>query len=109
MANKYQIICMSFDGEFKRESFKFDTIDEAWEYSNDLGSKWFFYPFHFVVSDEKIVDTFEFFENFKNKKITTIQKIFLKVSKTKKAQNVDCDKFCFLVLEEIERIKYGRQ
>jgi len=47
----YKIICMSFDGDYQTEKPEFDTIEEAWEYSNDLGSKWYFYPFHFVTWD----------------------------------------------------------
>jgi hypothetical protein len=48
--NKYQVICMAFDGEYKREAPMFDEIEDAWEYANDLGSKWYFYPFSFVVA-----------------------------------------------------------
>ncbi|MFA6309576.1 MAG: hypothetical protein WC677_07585 [Clostridia bacterium] len=49
----YKLICMSFDGEYKTEDNRgkgFKTVDEAWEWSDDMGSKWFFYPFQFVVS-----------------------------------------------------------
>jgi hypothetical protein len=49
---------MSFDGDFQTESKRtekgdvpFNSIEEAWEHSGDIGSKWFFYPFHFVTSD----------------------------------------------------------
>lgn len=47
----YRLICMSFDGEYQTERPTFKTIEDAWEYSNDLGSKWYFYPFHFVTSE----------------------------------------------------------
>ena len=32
---------MSFDGETKTERPIFETEDQAWEYANDLGSKWY--------------------------------------------------------------------
>jgi len=66
---------MSFDGDYQRERLKFDTIGEAWEYSNDLGSKWFFYPFHFVVKGETIKDAPAMLDYMKNKRIKTVQKV----------------------------------
>ena len=92
---KYQIICMSFDGEYQREYPEFETIEQAWDYANDLGSKWFFYPFCFVISGNVIVDTPELLTNMKRKHIKTIQKIFNQLSKEPEMQGVDAEEFEF--------------
>jgi hypothetical protein len=47
--------CISPDGEFKTEG-KFPTIEDAWRRSQDMGSRWFFYPIHVVTSARKILD-----------------------------------------------------
>lgn len=54
-----KLILMSFDGEYQTEKPKFPTAQKAWEYADNLGSKWFFYPFAFVVDNnvKTIVDT----------------------------------------------------
>ena len=76
----YQLICMSFDGEFVTERPEFKSIDDAWEYSNDLGSKWFFYPFHFVIKNITIKDSPDQLKYFNNKRIKTISNIFKRLS-----------------------------
>lgn len=48
----YEIVCMSFDGDYVRENGSFKTIQEAWDYAGDMGSKWFFYPFIFIVNED---------------------------------------------------------
>ena len=54
MAIKCKLICMSFDGDYQtehpRDADTFDSIEEAWEYGEDMGSRWYFYPFYFVVT-----------------------------------------------------------
>lgn len=52
----YRLICMSFDGEYVTDSHH-NTIEDACETSADMGSKWFFYPFHFILSGNKVVET----------------------------------------------------
>jgi hypothetical protein len=93
MRAKYQLICMGFDGEYQRERPEFETIDDAWEYSNDLGSKWFFYPFHFVVRGETIRGAGQFLEYLEGLRIKTVQKIFLKHSKDPEMENADTEQF----------------
>ena len=75
----YQIICMSFDGEYKRESPTFETIESTWDYANDLGSKWFFYPFYFVATEKTIIDSP--IKNLIGKRIKTVKLIFNELSK----------------------------
>lgn len=92
---KYQIICMAYDGEYQRERPEFETIDDAWDYSNDLGPKWIFYPFHFVVSGNRIVDTNDMLERMKRKQIKTIQKTFNYLSKMPEMQGADMEDYMF--------------
>jgi len=94
---KYQLICMSFDGEYQKEKFEFDTIEEVWDYSNVLGSKWFFYPFHFVIKGQTIADAPEIFDWMKNKRIKTIKKYFNKESKREDLQGVDAETFAYSI------------
>lgn len=49
----YTTLCMAPDGEFITDG-KFDTIEEAADNSADMGSRWFFYPFHFIVKHEPV-------------------------------------------------------
>ena len=97
----FQVICMSFDGEFVTERPEFKWIDDAWEYANDLGSKWYFYPFHFLIKNETIKDTPINLEYFKNKRTKTVQKIFNRVSKKPELQNADPDDFMSALIDEI--------
>lgn len=97
----YQIICMSFDGDYVTERPEFKWIDDAWEYANDLGSKWYFYPFHFVVKNRTIKDTPINLEYFKNKRIKTVKKIFNKVSKKPGSKGYDPDQYIFALTDEI--------
>jgi hypothetical protein len=76
MKKELYLICMSFDGEFQTESEKFENIQDAWEHSNNLGSKWYFYPFHFVCKGKTIKEAGYGLTHFENKRITSIQKAF---------------------------------
>ncbi len=91
----YKIICMSFDGDYQTEKPEFETINEAWEYSNDLGSKWFFYPFHFVVNitGKTIRDTFEFLEGLNGLRVKTVAEIFRKHSEKPETDGMDSEAF----------------
>ena len=96
---KRKIICMSFDGEYQTERPTFDTVDAAWIYSNDLGSKWFFYPFHFVVSEsgKTIIDAPELLDALKGKRVKTVSNIFEKISRRDDMQNADVEQFAIAV------------
>lgn len=54
----YKLICISTDGEtvtehnvFRNDGL-FETIKEAWERNNNMGSRWAFYPVRVVVDEE---------------------------------------------------------
>ncbi len=90
---------MSFDGEYQIERPTFESIEKAWDYSNDLGSKWFFYPFHFVTtaSGKTIKDTPEMLQHLKGMRVKSLAKHFESVSKQPEAQNADVETFQFLL------------
>lgn len=50
----YAAVLIAPDGEYVTD-FERDTIDEVWDCVNDMGSRWYFYPFPVVA---QIVETF---------------------------------------------------
>lgn len=91
-----KLICMNFRGEYQNEK-SFDTIEECWEHSNDIGSRWFFYPFHFVVSDsgKTIIDGPHLLEKLNRKRVKTVQEIFKNVADLPESQNLDSEDFVY--------------
>lgn len=94
---KYRLAVMAFDGDIKIEHPEFDSIEKAWDYSNDLGSKWFFYPFHFVVSEsgKTIKESPEHLEHLTGLRIKTVRKHFKTVSELPDLANADVEEFMF--------------
>ena len=88
---------MSFDGNFQTERAEFDSIEKAWEYSNDLGSKWYFYPFHFVVTESKktVVATPEPLEGFTGMRVKAMARIFEVLSNNPATKGMDAEAYCF--------------
>jgi hypothetical protein len=84
---------MAFDGAYVKERPLFNTIEDVWEYANDLGSKWFFYPFYFVISGNRIKDTPEELTFLKNKKVFTVYKLFRKLSEREDMQDTNVEIF----------------
>lgn len=76
MKGKYQLLCMSFDGDYVIERPEFESIEKAWEYNDDIGSKWYFYPFRFVIRGKSIKDTDERISSLIGKRIKTVQRAF---------------------------------
>ena len=97
----YKLICMSFDGDYVIEKFEFESIDDAWEYSNDLGSKWYFFPFHFVIKNKTIKDTPDQLNYFINKRIKTVSRIFKQLAAKDESQNADPELFMEILIDEI--------
>lgn len=58
---RYSLVCIAEDGESKTEHniFSedncFDSIGEAWERNEDMGSRWIFYPIRCVVNQDGII------------------------------------------------------
>ena len=99
MKTNLKIMCMAFDGDTILERPEFCEESEAWEYANDLGSKWYFYPFVFVVtaSGKTIKAASEFLEWTVGMRVSTVSKIFEKHSKNPKMQGADCETFIFSI------------
>jgi hypothetical protein len=103
MSNKCKLICMSFDGEYvtelPRNVDSFESVQEAWEWADDMGSRWFFYPFSFVVTEsgETIKDTPNGLEFLRGKQVDTIVKLFETVCKLPQTQNADPVRYAFML------------
>ena len=89
-----KLICMGFDGEYKTEK-QFKTVQECWNHSDDMGSRWYFYPFHFVVTDsgKTVIDSPYRLENFNRKRVETVCKIFKNLSTLPEFANADAEEF----------------
>lgn len=74
----YKLVCMSFDGEYVTERPTFKTLQEVADYDNDMGSRWYFYPFHFPVTEsgKTIADSFFPVEFLKGKRVKSVSKMF---------------------------------
>lgn len=95
----YKLICIAFDGDYVTERPTFGTLEEVAEYDNNMGSRWFFYPFHFPVtaSGKTIADSFSPVEFLKGKRVTTVRRMFAKLAGLPELQNADCDQFLLAV------------
>lgn len=78
---KFKLVCLAFDGDMMVERPTFDSIEEASDYSNDMGSKWIFYPFHFVVTEslKTVKEGPPLLYFLKEKRLSTVRRIFKKV------------------------------
>ena len=99
MAKTYNLMVVSFDGDKKIETVNGD-VNDCWEHSNDMGSKWYFYPFHFVVSEKTVIDTPNELSIFKGKRIKTLLKVFKATNKrlVNEYIDADCDQFMLEML-----------
>jgi len=99
MRKQYKLMCMSPDGDNVIENLKFDTIKDAWEYESNLGSKWYFYPFHFIVTEsaKTIVDAINVLGWSVGKRVYTVKKAFSEASKKPENQNLDIELYMFVV------------
>lgn len=106
--NKCKLICMSFDGEYQtehpRDEDTFESVEKAWDWASDMGSRWFFYPFCFVVSasGETIKDAQFPLEFLIGKKVRTVMNLFEKTSKLPELKDADCDEFAFAVSNSLD-------
>lgn len=93
----YQLICMSLDGDYVTEGRDFETIESAWGRFDDMGSRWYFYPFPFVMSasGKTVVDTPELLQHLKRKRLVSVVKHFAEVAKQPEMANTDAETFAF--------------
>ena len=94
----YKLICMAFDGAWVSEG-EFPTVQQAWQRADGLGSKWYFYPFPFVLtgSGKSIADSPDCMEIFNGKRFTTVLNFFNRVCKMEEAQGLGVDEFISLL------------
>ena len=103
MTPKYKLICMSFDGDYKTETpyheDAFTDIESAWEHSGDMGSRWYFYPFHFVVTESgtTIVGPPDDLRRFKGMRVRTVAREFNRFAAMPEAQNMGPEEFSCLI------------
>ena len=45
----FQLICISFDGDIKREGRDYTSIHSAWEHNEAMGSRWYFFPIRVIA------------------------------------------------------------
>lgn len=90
---------MAFDGAFVVERRDFNSIQDAWEYDNDMGSRWYFYPFRFVTSQsgKTVKDTPEMMQHLNGLRIKTVAKHFKTQAEKPENQNLDVEQFAFIV------------
>ena len=51
----YKLLLVAPDGDFVTDRSQ-DTVEECCKQSADMGSRWFFYPFHFIIKDKGKID-----------------------------------------------------
>jgi hypothetical protein len=51
MKNNYHLKCLATDGEMVTEGRDFDSVSQAWERANEMGSRWIFYPVRVVTTE----------------------------------------------------------
>jgi hypothetical protein len=93
----YKLICMAFDGDYQTERPEFESVEDAREYSGDLGSKWYFYPYHFVVSasGKTVMAAPELLEPLVGMRVSSVAKRFAEFASTEEAQGMDVERFMF--------------
>lgn len=100
-----RIICMSFDGKFKTEAPIFTEVGKAWDYANDLGSKWYFYPWHFVTTDstKTIVAAPHGMDAWVGRRTATVAKAFATLHKDleEKGEQAGVDKYHALLVRKL--------
>jgi hypothetical protein len=95
-----KLICMSFDGDYVTEG-TFDSTEDAWERSNDMGSRWFFYPFHFVTTEsgKTIKDACYPLDALEGRRVSTVKRLFKQTADRPGCALLEPFDFSFAVLD----------
>jgi len=81
---KYKAVLMAVDGDFVTD-YESKSVADVYKRANDAGSRWFFYPFIFVIRSDsqaavpnrRVIDVgLSEFLNLEGKSIKTVQKFF---------------------------------
>lgn len=94
----YHLICMTFNGDYviaDRRHGNFNSVDDAWEYAEDMGSLWFFYPFRFIVNEfmNTIVSAPYEMEYMEGRRLQTITDFFKRIAGLPEAADINCEEF----------------
>jgi hypothetical protein len=94
----YQLIVMSFDGDYRTEQSQFENTDDAWDHAGDMGSKWYFYPFHFVVDQAgNVASAPELMSHLEGLTVEDLASHFREKSEQPEAAGVGVEEFSFMV------------
>jgi hypothetical protein len=99
MGKMYKILLVTTDGEsYVTDFHESKSVSEAWKSDLNSGSRWFFYPLHFVIVDkadtiscknyllrQRVIDVpyfYNMFDEYKGKTIASLLK-FIQEDKSK--------------------------
>jgi len=83
----YMLLLLSPDGDWTTDAHN-STLDEAQQASENMGSRWIFYPCHFIVKNtrvgnmmklnrrNRIIEPPDLFQSLRNKSIGNVIQIF---------------------------------
>ncbi len=75
MRTIYSAICFASDGDYVRDFYS-DSKEYISEKIENMGSRWFFYPFVFIATEKTIVETPECLEFLNGKRVKTVERFF---------------------------------
>lgn len=94
----HRLIVMSFDGDYREEPEQFENTDDARTYAGDLGSKWYFYPFAFVLDQAgEVVGAPELMQHLEGVTLEDVVSHFREVSEMPEAAGVNAEQFALMV------------
>lgn len=100
---QHLLVCMSFDGDCQFEYPNDNSVDGCWDYNDDMGSRWYFYPFRFVViGNSNIVKSApEKAKWLEGKRLSTVVRMFKAMSE-KLSEDCKCgiDEYMYLLWKE---------
>jgi hypothetical protein len=83
---KYKAVLFAADGRWVTDFRDSSSISEVQDRLNDMGSRWFFFPFHAVIRDHivtrptnRIVDAAWPFEHMKGRRISTFSNMIAQI------------------------------
>ena len=75
MKTIYSAICFAPDGEHVRDFYS-DSKESISEKIENMGSRWFFYPFVFIATEKTIVEAPNCLEFLNRKRVKTVEQFF---------------------------------
>jgi hypothetical protein len=97
MKKELKLLLMDFNGEYVTENKTFSEIKDVWSFNEDLGSKWFFFPFPFVITGQTIKDSPDDLHFLTGKRVKTVQRIFKALAESSQAERANVLRFVNLL------------